>query len=181
MAAQKKIKIDPRLVGIIAILVVLIFLVAVISRSCGENQMQQVREEEQVSNVNAPAYTIEMDAEFFTSKKENNEERISAILDSQAYMTVYHVDNMTYTDCLDDLMAQTTLEITEKEIKIEGIEKSLGFRYSTGSTENDFITTVYTVDDGNNRCFVIRYVNMVKEEESIGAKFAAMAETFMVG
>lgn len=183
MAVKKKFKIDLRIIRFVSVVVaflLLLALIASISQCCAKNKFTPVGGEDTYSSDVAAGYTIEIDQNFFVSEKNDGFERISVISNPEAYMTISNVAGITYTDYIEVLMSETILQISEKNMKIEGIENSLGMSYSTGSLDNDIVTTIYAIDNGKNGCFVIKYINTNEAKDDIGARFEEIARTFKV-
>lgn len=123
-------------------------------------------------------YSVTFDSSVFVSEKKNGVEKIKCTANSEAYMTISHVEGFSFSEYIDDVLSNINVNINDKNIKLEGNENSLGVRYSTGSFENDIITTIYAVDDGAGECFEIRYINTIGDDDDLGAKFNGIAQSF---
>ena len=125
-------------------------------------------------------YVIYIDEKTFTSTKSNRIEKISAIANPNAYMTINKKANSNYNDYIDALAAEKKDGILASDLKLKNIEDSKGISYSTGLNRDDIVTTVYCADDGKGGCFVIEFVHTIEATEGFGSRFSAMLDTFEI-
>lgn len=146
----------------------------------GETETISVVPDVKEPNSSENGYVIYIDSEVFTSEKKDGVEKISAIANPEAYMTISHAENTNFRDYISNVISETNQEIIAKDIKIDSIEDSLGVSYAAGNNYDDIITTIYAVNDGKSGCFIIKYVNTVEAAEGFGVRFQAMVNTFEV-
>lgn len=144
----------------------------------GENYIVSVDPSVKEPENSIPGYVIFIDSETFVSEKKDGVEKISAIANPQAFMTISHTADTTVEACIDGVISNITSEILAKDLKT--VENSLGVKYTTGFNFDDTVTTVFAVDDGKGGCFILKYEHTFEASEGFGARFAAMAKTFEV-
>lgn len=121
-------------------------------------------------------YSISIDGDTFVSEKIDGIEKISAIANPRAFMTISHIDNGKSEEYISGVVGKLTQNILAENIKINGNSK--GVKYTTGFNFDDTVTTLYAVDDGKGGCFVIKFSHTIEASEGFGTAFEAMARTF---